>query len=95
VISVEAIQGIVDDVEFVKELVRLAKKTVIIVTPNWEHTKCESPFNYREYTYLEWKELFKDFEHKHFYGGNKKIKRLPISANRHNHLYHGIVMWVN
>jgi len=95
IVSVEAIQGIKEDAWFLGELVRLTKEMIIVVTPNWEETRCKSPFNYREYTYLEWKELFEDFEHKHFYGGNKKIKRLPISVDKHNHLYHGIVVWVN
>jgi len=96
VVSVEAIQGIVDDIGFVKELVRLAKEMIIVITPNWEEQRCENVFNYREYTYVEWKVLFEDFKYKQFYGGNtKKIKRLPISANNHKHPHQGVVVWVN
>jgi SAM-dependent methyltransferase len=50
VVSVEVIEHVEKDVEFVQHLGRVAREGVLVTTPNWTLTRCEWPYHVREYT---------------------------------------------
>lgn len=61
VVSVDVIEHIEDDAAFVRHLARIAKRRVILTTPNWTAGRGVWPYHVREYTPAELRRLCEPF----------------------------------
>lgn len=61
VVSVDVVEHIQDDAAFVADLVRVARKTVVMTTPNWTAGRCVWPYHIREYTPKQLRDLCSPF----------------------------------
>ena len=59
IIAIDVIEHVVNDIEFLRHIVQVATRLVVIATPNWLRSRCVNPFHYREYTPLEFEVLLK------------------------------------
>lgn len=50
VLCIDVIEHIVDDLAFLGELLRVAKRQLWVTTPNWHVSKCQNPHHCRELT---------------------------------------------
>jgi 2-polyprenyl-3-methyl-5-hydroxy-6-metoxy-1,4-benzoquinol methylase len=50
VVSIDVVEHIEDDHGFVRELARIARRQLILTTPNWTAGRCSWPYHVREYT---------------------------------------------
>lgn len=86
VTSMDVIEHVEDDKEFISNLVRIAKYSVFITTPNWTITRCQWPYHLREYTPEELENLLKPYGNiKLFKGNSNGTVVYPIEYTK---LYH-------
>ena len=50
VTAFDVIEHVVEDEDFLRHMVRIATKSIIITTPNWNVSKCFNKYHAREYT---------------------------------------------
>ncbi len=50
VICIDVIEHVEDDVAFVRQLGRIARRGLFLTTPNWTASRCHWPYHVREYT---------------------------------------------
>src|SRR5262245_47521947 len=50
VLAIDVIEHVIDDLDFVMQLGRIARQNVFVTTPNWTLSRCQWPFHVREYT---------------------------------------------
>ena len=50
VTSIDVVEHVEDDLDFVRQLARIAREFIFITTPNWTVTRCHWPYHVREYT---------------------------------------------
>jgi hypothetical protein len=60
-VSVDVLEHVEDDREFVTELTRIARRLVLLTTPNWTAGRCTWPYHIREYTPLQLRRLCQDY----------------------------------
>ncbi|WP_059418022.1 bifunctional 2-polyprenyl-6-hydroxyphenol methylase/3-demethylubiquinol 3-O-methyltransferase UbiG [Sulfuricella sp. T08] len=86
VTSMDVIEHVEDDRNFVANLCRIAREGVFVTTPNWTITRCVWPYHLREYTPRELQALFEP------YGKVQLFKGDSAGANvypvRFPNLYH-------
>jgi len=58
VVCIDVIEHIEKDLTFVKDLMRVARRQVLVSTPNWTASRCHWPYHVREYTPAELVGLF-------------------------------------
>ncbi|MCP4368496.1 MAG: class I SAM-dependent methyltransferase [Deltaproteobacteria bacterium] len=61
VTAIDVIEHIVEDITFLKELIRCAKQDVFLTTPNFWHTKNAWPYHCREYKPEQFTDLCKSY----------------------------------
>jgi 2-polyprenyl-3-methyl-5-hydroxy-6-metoxy-1,4-benzoquinol methylase len=62
VVNVDVIEHIIEDMDFFKSLMRVAKERVIITTPNLRDAWCNNPCHCREYTIPQFANCFQPDE---------------------------------
>ena len=70
VVSIDVIEHVPDDREFVHQLGRIAREMVFVTTPNWTITRCTWPYHLREYTPSELEHLLGQIGDVQLYKGN-------------------------
>ncbi len=70
VVCIDVIEHVEDDTEFVKELVRVARKYLLVTTPNYAVSRNLHPYHVREYTPYEFERLFSQYGSVRIFGGN-------------------------
>ncbi|HAJ57176.1 MAG TPA: hypothetical protein DCL35_05340 [Candidatus Omnitrophica bacterium] len=70
VVAMDVIEHVENDVDFAKDLVRVARKQVIVSTPNYTFMRCKWPYHVREYTPGELVGLFRDAGQVELYKGS-------------------------
>jgi 2-polyprenyl-3-methyl-5-hydroxy-6-metoxy-1,4-benzoquinol methylase len=68
VVAMDVIEHVQDDVDFLKQMVRVARKGVLFSTPNWNKHKCINPYHIREYTPAELRSLLAGLDVTYFIG---------------------------
>jgi SAM-dependent methyltransferase len=53
VTCMDVIEHVENDVELMFEMHKVARKLIVLSTPNWNSSKCENKYHYREYTPAE------------------------------------------
>ena len=61
IVCIDVIEHIENDLRFVKDLMRVARRQVLVSTPNWTASRCHWPYHVREYTPVELVGLFKRY----------------------------------
>lgn len=61
VTSMDVVEHVENDKVFISNLVRIAKYSVFITTPNWTISRCQWPYHLREYTPEELENLLKPY----------------------------------
>lgn len=67
--TIDVVEHIEDDQNFLLEVCRIAKETAIITTPLWNHRRHFWPYHIREYTFREFHSLVTPFGPCRFFGG--------------------------
>ena len=49
VVCIDVIEHIEEDLDFIEQLVRVARNQIILSTPNWTASRCRWPYHIREY----------------------------------------------
>jgi hypothetical protein len=57
VTNIDVVEHVEDDITFVRDLARIAKRSIFITTPNWTAGRCQWPYHVREYTPRQFYEL--------------------------------------
>lgn len=70
VVSIDVVEHVEDDGQFVRHLGRIARKAVFLTTPNWTVTRCTWPYHLREYTPRELYALLSPLGKVHLFKGN-------------------------
>lgn len=70
VTSIDVVEHVENDKEFISDLVRIAKYSVFITTPNWTISRCQWPYHLREYTPEELEKLLKPYGTVKLFKGN-------------------------
>lgn len=70
VVSIDVVEHVEDDAEFVRQLGRIARQAVFITTPNWTVTRCTWPYHLREYTPREFHALLSPLGKVNLFKGN-------------------------
>jgi 2-polyprenyl-3-methyl-5-hydroxy-6-metoxy-1,4-benzoquinol methylase len=60
-VCIDVIEHVEKDTIFAKDLTRVARKQVIVSTPNWTASRCHWPYHVREYTPKQLVRLFKQY----------------------------------
>jgi hypothetical protein len=50
VTCIDVVEHVEADADFVRQLGRIARRTVFVTTPNWTVSRCQWPYHIREYT---------------------------------------------
>ncbi|MGY6274691.1 class I SAM-dependent methyltransferase [Methylomonas sp. MgM2] len=58
IVCIDVIEHVLEDYEFAKNLVRVAKNRVCVSTPNWSVTRCAWKYHIREYTPAQLLDIF-------------------------------------
>ena len=58
VVCIDVIEHVKDDIEFANHLARVARKQILLSTPNFAITRCQWPYHIREYMPHELYEIF-------------------------------------
>ena len=66
----DVLEHVVDDVQFVNDLVRISRRWVVITTPNYAISKAWNPHHCREYTGEEFLALLSPYHVQSLWGGN-------------------------
>lgn len=61
VVCIDVIEHVIEDYDFVKDLVRVARNRVCVSTPNWTASHCTWKYHIREYTPAQLIALFSDY----------------------------------
>lgn len=61
VLAIDVIEHVEDDRGFLAELLRVARESVFLSTPNWNVSRAVNPYHAREYTPSELQALIADF----------------------------------
>jgi len=69
VVCIDVIEHVKEDLDFVEQLLRVARKQVIISTPNYTAGRCRWPYHIREYMPHELVNLFAGKGKSHLYKG--------------------------
>jgi SAM-dependent methyltransferase len=70
VVSIDVVEHVEDDAEFVGQLARIARQAIFITTPNWTITRCKWPYHLREYTPREFHALLSPLGKVNLFKGN-------------------------
>jgi SAM-dependent methyltransferase len=70
VVSIDVVEHVEDDRDFIMELGRIARKQVFVTTPNWTVTRCSWPYHLREYTPRELTNLLSPIGRVRLFKGN-------------------------
>lgn len=70
VVSIDVVEHVEDDTDFVRQLGRIARQAVFITTPNWTITRCTWPYHLREYTPREFQTLLSSIGSPQLFKGN-------------------------
>lgn len=57
-VCIDVIEHVLEDANFINELIRISRKRIIISTPNWAASRCNWPYHIREYMPHQFVELF-------------------------------------
>jgi hypothetical protein len=86
-VAVDVVEHVVDDAAFVADLARIARRRVIITTPNWTASRCAWPYHVREYTPRQLRTLCEPFGRVRMWKGEPTGKsRYPIRFTAGNDL---------
>ena len=89
VLAIDVIEHVVDDLDFIRQLGRIARQTVFVTTPNWTLSRCHWPYHVREYTPQQLEQILKRIGRVQLYKGNSQGDVVKIV--RHPQIYH----WFN
>lgn len=79
----DVIEHVEDDHSFVAELARIARRTLILTTPNWTASRCKWPYHIREYTPQQFESLLANVGRVVLYKGTPDGMRVfPIRCKR-------------
>src|SRR4051812_8960067 len=70
VVSIDVVEHVEDDADFVRQLGRIARQAVFVTTPNWTVTRCTWPYHLREYTPQEFTALLSSIGRVRLFKGN-------------------------
>jgi hypothetical protein len=70
VVSIDVVEHVEHDADFVHQLGRIARKAVFVTTPNWTITRCTWPYHLREYTPREFEALLSPIGTVRLFKGN-------------------------
>jgi SAM-dependent methyltransferase len=70
VVSIDVVEHVEDDAEFVRQLARIARQAIFLTTPNWTVTRCTWPYHLREYTPREFHALLAPLGKVRLFKGN-------------------------
>lgn len=70
VTCIDVIEHVVEDLDFVKELVRVARHEILVSTPNWVVSRCSWKYHVREYMPHEISNIFKPYGTIEMFKGN-------------------------
>lgn len=93
----DTIEHILYDESFLKNLVRIAKENVVVVTPNWCHSKAGNKYHCREYTPKEIIALTAPYKVLFYLVGDGRGKKISLIEESqaflsHREFSHGFVL---
>jgi hypothetical protein len=68
-VCVDVIEHVEDDLEFVRQIVRVSRKLVFVSTPNYTASRNAWPYHVREYTPRQFERLFSPYGAVRVFGG--------------------------
>ncbi len=86
VTSIDVVEHVEQDENFVAELCRIARDAVFVTTPNWTITRCQWPYHLREYTPKQLESLLKPYGEVQLFKGNSSGS--VVFPVRHPDAYH-------
>jgi len=99
VTAFDVIEHVVEDVDFLAELLRIARLAVFITTPNYNISKAANGCHCREYTPSEFHELVHNFSSNFTYysgtgdGTTRQIHDSPQLFLKHNLPHHAVTIY--
>lgn len=70
VTSIDVVEHVEDDEHFVRELARIGREAIFLMTPNWTTSRCVWPYHLREYTPREFMQLLTSLGQVRLFKGN-------------------------
>jgi len=70
VTSIDVVEHVEQDEDFIAQLCRIARDAVFVTTPNWTITRCQWPYHLREYTPKQLEALLKPYGTVQLFKGN-------------------------
>lgn len=99
VTAFDVLEHVEKDVEFVAQLVRIAREKVVFTTPNYNISKNGNPCHVREYTPEQIVELVKPYKVEYYLIGNGSGDNAKLVSDvqvflTHNQPHHGVILKV-
>lgn len=66
VTAMDVIEHVEEDLNFIDDMVRIAKFNVFFSTPNWNKSRCKNQYHVREYTPKELIDIVREFKTRFF-----------------------------
>jgi SAM-dependent methyltransferase len=70
VTSIDVVEHVEQDKDFIAQLCRIARDAVFVTTPNWTITRCQWPYHLREYTPKQLETLLEPYGSVQLFKGN-------------------------
>jgi hypothetical protein len=87
VTSIDVVEHVEQDKDFVVQLCRIARECVFVTTPNWTITRCQWPYHLREYTPAQLESLLAPYGELQLYKGNSNGSVVyPVNYPKGYHL---------
>ena len=71
IVNIDVIEHVLEDHRFIDELARVARRQILLSTPNFAASRCQWPYHVREYMPQELWALFRDKGRVHIYKGSQ------------------------